>query len=147
MTTTSSYEQDIVCWANEQAELLLSKQFALLDLEHLAEEIIDVGKSEQRELANRMAVLLCHLLKWHYQPARQGSSWQVTIKSQRERINRRLVRTPSLKNCLTDSDWLADAWDDARELAEKETAIPYDKFPEQCPWTMAEIMSTDWLPQ
>ena len=61
------YEQDIVAWANEQATFVRNKQFDLLDLEHIAEEIEDVGKSEQRELASRMAVLLCHLLKWKYQ--------------------------------------------------------------------------------
>jgi hypothetical protein len=49
----------------------------------MAEEIEDVGKSEQRELENRMAILLAHLLKWQYQPARRGASWQKTIKVQR----------------------------------------------------------------
>jgi len=63
---TIRYEQDVVAWANEQARLLRAKRFDLLDLEHLAEEIEDVGKSEQRELANRMAVLLGHLLKWRF---------------------------------------------------------------------------------
>ena len=144
--STITYKSDIVAWANEQAQLLRNKQFNLLDIEHLAEEIADVGKSEQRELANRMAVLLCHLIKWQYQAARQGTSWQLTIKTQRERIKRRLKQTPSLKNCLTDSDWIADAWDDARDLAEKETAIFYDKFPESCPWTMDEVLNNDWLP-
>lgn len=107
--STISYESDIVAWANEQARLLRNKQFDLLDIEHLAEEIADVGKSEQRELANRMAMLLCHLIKWQYQLARQGTSWQLTIKTQRERIKRRLRQTPSLKNCLIDGDWIADA--------------------------------------
>lgn len=79
--STITYKSDIVAWANEQAKLLRNKQFHLLDIEHLAEEIADVGKSEQRELASRMAVLLCHLLKWHYQPARQGINWQLTIKT------------------------------------------------------------------
>jgi hypothetical protein len=90
-----------------------------------------VGKSEQRELASRMAVLLCHLLKWQYQPARQGASWRATIKTQRERVKRRLRQTPSLEQCLHNPDWLADAWDDARDAAEKETGISYEKFPEQ----------------
>ena len=62
--TTITYDSDIVAWANEQAQLLRNKQFNLLDLEHLAEEIADVGKSEQRELMSRMAVLLSHLIKW-----------------------------------------------------------------------------------
>ena len=88
--TTVSYENDIVAWANQQAWLVRNKRFDLLDLEHIAEEIEDVGRSEQRELASRMAVLLQHLLKWQYQPARQGTSWQLTIKTQRERIQQRI---------------------------------------------------------
>ena len=42
---------------NEQAALLRAGKLDQLDLEHIAEEIEDVGKSEQRELAHRMAVL------------------------------------------------------------------------------------------
>ncbi len=82
--TTIRYETDIVAWANQQAWLVRNKKLDLLDLEHIAEEIEDVGKSEQRELANRMAVLLQHLLKWQYQPARQGTSWQLMIKNQHD---------------------------------------------------------------
>jgi len=144
---TVNYEADIVAWADEQAWLVRNKKFELLDIEHIAEEIEDVGKSEQRELASRMAVLLCHLLKWQYQPARQGASWKATIKTQRERVRRRLNQTPSLKKCLKDSEWLADSWDDARDAAEKETGVSYEKFPEQCIWTIENILSDTWFPQ
>lgn len=145
--TTISYETDIVAWANQQAWLVRNKKFDLLDLEHIAEEIEDVGKSEQRELASRMAVLLQHLLKWQYQPARQGTSWQLTIKTQRERIKQRLKKTPSLKQCLKDTDWWDDAWADARYEAEKETGIAFDKLPEACPWTVEKILADDWFPK
>ncbi len=60
----TSYEKDVVAWANEQAALLRAGKFSALDIEHIAEEIEDVGKSQQRERGNRMAVLLAHLLKW-----------------------------------------------------------------------------------
>ncbi|MDR0781146.1 MAG: DUF29 domain-containing protein [Pseudomonadales bacterium] len=70
----TSYDKDVVAWAAEQAALLRAGKFSALDVEHLAEEIEDVGKSEQRELSNRMAVLLAHLLKWQYQSARRGAS-------------------------------------------------------------------------
>jgi len=73
--TTHVYETDIVAWANEQAQLVRAGRFELLDLEHIAEEIEDVGKSEQRELASRMTILLAHLLKWQFQPEQQGRSW------------------------------------------------------------------------
>ena len=67
-----SYDADIIAWANEQARLLREGQFSKLDIEHIAEEIEDVGKSEKRELRNSMAVLLAHLLKWQYQPGYPG---------------------------------------------------------------------------
>ena len=141
MTTT--YEHDIVAWAKEQAHLLRSGQLSALDIEHLAEEIEDVGKSEQRELASRMAVLLAHLLKWQYQPERQGSSWQRTIKEQRKAVLRRLKNTPSLKSSINDMEWLEDAWGDAVSITIHETGM--DCFPESCPWTIANILSEDWL--
>ena len=62
-----------------------------------------MGKSEQRELETRMAVLLAHLLKWQYQPTHRGRSWLATIREQRKMIAIRLKQTPSLKKSLSDS--------------------------------------------
>ena len=47
--------------------MLRAGKLSALDIEHIAEEIEDVGKSEKRELSSRMAVLLSHLLKREYQ--------------------------------------------------------------------------------
>ena len=47
MTSAVRYEDDVVAWAAEQAKLLREGQLEQLDIEHLAEEIEDVGKSEQ----------------------------------------------------------------------------------------------------
>ena len=85
-----AYKQDIVAWANEQAAYIRAGRFDMLDLENIAEEIEDVGKSEQRELESRMAVLIAHLLKWQYQPTHRGVSWELTIKDQRRMVLRRL---------------------------------------------------------
>jgi len=140
------YDLDVIAWANEQARLLRSGLFSQLDIEHLAEEIEDVGKSEQRELESRMAVLLAHLIKWQFQPDRRGSSWRITLADQRQGIARRLKRTPSLKASLDDPDWWADAWQDARREAAKETGIEYGRFPASCPWPVADVLAADWYP-
>ncbi|MBK7051776.1 MAG: DUF29 domain-containing protein [Rhodoferax sp.] len=142
---TTRYETDIVAWANEQARFIRNGQFDMLDLEHLAEEIEDVGKSEKRELASRMAVLLMHLLKWKFQPEFRGKSWDRTIKEQRIRIGLAIKETPSLKASLVDEDWIKGAWADAVSQAIKETGL--DSFPENCPWSMAEALSEGWLPE
>ena len=142
----TAYNSDIVAWSKEQSYLLRSGNLSDIDIEHIAEEIEEVGKSEQRELANRMTVLMMHLLKWYFQPARQGSSWEKTIKEQRQSIIRRFKNTPSLKKSLIDNEWLADVWLDARLAAEKETQIDFDKFPDECPWEMDSILKEEWLP-
>lgn len=144
MTQSADYEQDVIAWANEQARRLRAGRFDGLDIEHLAEEIEDVGKGEQRELASRMAVLLAHLLKWQYQPARRSRSWEATIRVQRAGIAHRLQRTPSLKQSLDDPDWWGEAWNDAQAIAIAETGL--SDFPPQCPWSIADILAPDWKP-
>ena len=102
-----------------------------------------MGKSEQRELASRMAVLLAHLIKWQSQPERRGASWE-DDSDQRDSIGRRLRRTPSLTTSLTDPEWWADAWDDALAAATRETGIA--DLPRTCPWDQARVLAADWLP-
>lgn len=48
------YDNDVVAWAFEQAALLRSGTWSDLGIEHLAEEVEDVARSEQRELASRL---------------------------------------------------------------------------------------------
>lgn len=142
--TTVNYETDIIAWANQQAWLIRHKKFDLLDIEHIAEEIEDVGKSEQRELANRMTVLIAHLLKWQFQPERRGKSWEFTIRNQRKAIQIHLKQVPSLKTKLNDAEWWEVIWGDAVYEAAKETGL--DAFPETQIWSVDNILSDSWLP-
>jgi len=141
----TTYQQDIVAWAKEQARLIRAGRFDLLDLEHIADEIDDVGKSEARELESRMAVLIGHLLKYQHQPERRSTSWALTIKEQRKRIVLRLKRTPSLKAFFIEDERFDDAYLDGRLIAEKETGM--DDLPITCPWSIDEVLSPDWLPE
>ncbi len=142
----TSYESDVVAWAKEQAALIRAGQFDQLDLTHIAEEIEDVGKSEQRELASRMAVLLAHILKWKFQPQKRSVSWTLTIKEQRRLLVRRVQKTPSLSPMLSDPEWVDEIWVDAKALAEKETGLDMSTYPEICPWSMADVLTPEWLP-
>jgi hypothetical protein len=140
-----TYDTDLNAWANEQARLLRAGRFDLLDIEHLAGEIEDVGKSEQRELASRMVVLLAHLLKWQYQPERRGASWEKTIKAQRKDIRYALGESPSLEPKLQEPAWLDVVWTRAVAQAVNETGL--DAFPEVCPWAVRdEVLSETWWP-
>ena len=137
------YDHDIIAWANEQARYIRNKQFDLLDLEHIAEEIEDVGKSEQRELASRIVVLLCHLLKWHYQPEKRSISWFTTIANQRDDLTDLLKDNPGLRQHLP--ELLGRTYRNARREASSETGLVLSIFPEQCSYSLSEILDPGFL--
>ena len=140
----TSYEKDVVAWANEQAALLRAGKLSAIDAEHIAEEIEDVGKSEQRELVSRMAVLLAHLLKWRFQPDRRGASWMRTIDAQRADIAYALSDARSLKPRLEDAAFMRVVWKKALAQAVNETNL--DVFPESCPWSVEQVLDERFLP-
>jgi hypothetical protein len=145
-TLSTPYETDVILWSQEQARALRERDFSGLDIEHLADEIEDVGKSEKRELANRMAVLLAHLLKWRSQPERRSASWRHTINHQRKRIALLIKGTPSLRAVMKETDWREEMWLDAVAQASKETGVDEAAFPEVSPWDLAETLADDFWP-
>src|SRR5208283_622252 len=104
-------------------------------------------KSEKRELANRMAVLLARLLKWSRQQENRTNSRRATISHQRKRIALALKETPSLKTVMRDRDWQEAVWLDTRALARTETGLAGDDLPESCPWMMELAADADFWPE
>ncbi|CAK0754751.1 conserved hypothetical protein [Gammaproteobacteria bacterium] len=146
------YEKDFSAWAMRNAELLSQGQFLELDIPHLLEELGDMGSSERNELENRLVILLAHLLKWQFQYLHlsekwrefDGRSWHFTIIEQRTRIGKRLRKSPGLKSLLT--ELITEAYEDAVELANKETQLPTNLFPETCPYTQTQILDDEYYP-
>ncbi len=145
MTASSLYEQDFYAWANEQAALLRAGRLSVADIEHIAEEIESMGKTEKRELVNRLAVLLMHLLKWRYQPGLRGKSRRVTVEEQRRQLVRHIRDNPSLRGCLPEA--MADAYGDAILAAVRETDLETYMFPVACPWTFTQTMDAGFWPE
>ena len=100
MTASPHYDTDFYGWAFQTAHLIRQKKFDQLDINHIAEEIEDMGKNIQRELRSRLMVLLCHLLKWKFESSKRSKNWKTTIKSQRLEIALVLKENPSLKSKL-----------------------------------------------
>ena len=140
----SLYERDYFAWANEQATLLRAGKFNEADLVNIIEEIESMGRSERRELVNRLVVLLLHLLKWRCQPALRGSSWRLSVKEQRIRLASHLADNPSLKSRVDDA--IAQAYRLARIEAERETGLPEATFPVDCPFSFDQMMDEAFWP-
>ena len=141
----SLYERDFYGWSQEQAALLRAGRLTELDTPNLLEEIEEMGRNAENELLPRLEVLFIHLLKWRFQPARRGRSWQLSIAGQRRKIARRLERSPSLKHKLPGI--LVDAYGDAVLGAERETGLDASVFPAESPWTFGQIMDAAFLPE
>ena len=59
----SLYERDFYAWTQAQATLLEAGRLGSLDLEHLAEEIEDMGSEQRHAVSSQLRHLLTHLLK------------------------------------------------------------------------------------
>lgn len=153
MTALSQlYTEDYSAWAQRMAELLQARRFEELDIDHLVEELSDMGVSEQRELENRLKVLLVHLLKWQFQYRQlserwrefKGDSWRNTIVNQRTELAILLRKHPGMKRFLPDA--MEEAYQDAREIAAAETGLAEATFPAQCPYTHDQIFDKTFYP-
>ncbi|PSR16105.1 DUF29 domain-containing protein [filamentous cyanobacterium CCP3] len=152
MTTSSAntaklaelYKQDFCLWAERTALLLKNGHFSELDLAHLIDEVEDMSSSQKRVLLSNLRVLLLHLLKYRYQPAKRSSSWLSTIVEHRLRLEDDLEESPSLKVYWQEN--FPRTYQKARRQAAVETGLPLATFPKQCPFAQADGLNTAWLP-
>ncbi|MCC5625460.1 DUF29 domain-containing protein [Nostoc sp. CHAB 5715] len=142
--TNATYKGDFYAWLYKSAELLRRRQFSELDLEQIAEELEGMARSDKRQLINRFAVLLAHLLKWQYQSEKRSKSWERTIKEQRKRISLLLEDSPSLRHEIEQK--LADAYEIAVLSAANETGLDEDYLPESCEYTLDEVLNSGFYP-
>ena len=139
------YKLDFYAWTQQQAKFLRSGLWNLLDVTNLVEEIESLGRVERQELRNRLGILLGHLLKWEFQPSHRSKSWVATIREQRRRILDLLEESPSLKPYLREA--LEKAYQDALDLAVRETSLDYERFPDKCTYDIQQqVLNYSFLP-
>ncbi len=140
----STYQTDFHDWIEEQVALLKTGRLSQLDVPHLIEELESMSARERRELINRLALLLAHLLKWQYQPERRCTSWRLTINEQRRQLALLLEDNPSLAKRLP--EFLSRSYQYATRAALDETGFLKSPFPADCVYSIAEIMDEDYWP-
>jgi hypothetical protein len=144
MNIPTLYDTDFHSWIQEHILLLKESRFADIDAAHLIEELEDMGKSNKRELKSRLIVLVAHLLKWQYQATQRSTSWQASINEQRRQLLFLLKEMPSLKNSINDA--LTEIYSDALEWASEETHLAQHDFPDQCPYSTAQLLDKNFYP-
>jgi hypothetical protein len=141
---TLEYDRDNHQWTLHHIELLKQRQFSQMDVEHLIEELESMANRDRHELMSRFIILIAHLLKWQFQPAKRSSSWRGSIIEQRVQIAVQLEESPSLKHYLTTA--IDKAYPHAIKIAVKETLLPKSTFPETCPYLVEQLLDDDFFP-
>ncbi|MBP7281336.1 MAG: DUF29 domain-containing protein [Leptospiraceae bacterium] len=139
------YEEDEHLWLFENAKLLREGKVDLVDIEHLAEVLEDMGKRDFREVLSRMRILIMHILKWMFQKEERSNSWKFTIVEQRKQLNAEFQDSKNLKNHGIKN--FEDTYADARDLASAETGLPLSTFPENPPFTFDQVIDENYLPE
>ena len=150
-TNAELYDLDLYAWTQEQAARLREGAWYELDLEHLIEEIEDVGHSQRDALASHLLVLLTHLLKLaiaaRERPGdlvRAGRGWRTTCRTQRRLLDKRVRRNPSLRPTVPEE--CAEAYAIARDEAATALEVDEDTVPTRCPWTVEQVLDMDFWP-
>ncbi|MDF1581792.1 MAG: DUF29 domain-containing protein [Methyloprofundus sp.] len=140
------HEQDFYAWTQQQVHLLKDDKLDEIDVAALIEALESMGAREKRELLSHLEGLLMHLLKWQYQPERQGKSWEFTIQEQRDRIRDHLSENPSLSNPDSLAQGLIKAYNYAVRKAVYDTGFKVSHFPKECPYSFEQILDMDYYP-
>ena len=75
----AQYSTDLHAWAFEQVPRLRAGK--AVDIENIAEELENLGRSQEEQLTNRLAVLIQHLFKCEHQPDRRTDRKSTRLNS------------------------------------------------------------------
>lgn len=137
--------EDYQAWIQSQINVLRAKRFDELDVEHLIEEMEEMGGSDRRALTSHLIVLLAHLLKWRFQPEHRRSSWRGSIVEQRVQIEALTESAPSLARMVP--ELAVHAYPKALKIATKETGIGLDRLPSIPPFSVEQLLDEDYFPE
>jgi len=137
----SLYDRDFAAWVEQQVELLRSGRAGALDVANLVEELEGLTKRDERALGSQLKRVMAHLLKQRHQPERATRSWEDSIENGREEIADILEQSPSLHRTLP--GLMTRNYPRAVSQAARDTRLQVTTFPEQPPFTLAEVLGEE----
>jgi hypothetical protein len=149
MAPDTLYDEDFYAWTQRQAELLraLAPPGNELDLEHIAEEIEDLGRSDLRAARSLCQHIIEHFLKLEYSGLEEPAEhWRDEIVEWRLQLEQILTRSIAAK-----LDLLSLYCNALRLVRRLERDVPglMNRLPQACPYTIDQIVSgggEDWFP-
>lgn len=145
MADSSTYDTDILAWSEQQAALLRGLSTARvrlpndLDIDHIAEEIEAVGRSELASVRSLIAQILTHLVKLLSDPeAPPLQHWRAEALAFHHGLVRRF--TPSMRAKIDmDAEW-RNALQQAMADLNLHAVRVAPGLPEACPITLDDML-------
>jgi hypothetical protein len=136
------YEVDDYLWLEETVKLLKEKNFHELDLENLIEELEDLGSERKNKVRSLLEQIIRHLLLLNYWESEYKLNyrhWKAEIVGFRTQLNDRI--TTNFYNYL--SLELDRIYGNARKFVLQKTEL--NSFPQECPYTLDQLLDEDWF--
>lgn len=138
------YEIDDAQWLEETVCLLKKHQFQQLDLDHLIEELEDLGREKKNAVVSLLEQIIRHLLLlqyWTNEAEYNAVHWQEEIYTFRTQLGRKI--TTNLRNYLEEE--LNSIYQDALGFVKIKT-VNSVVFPTECPYSLEQLLDRSWLP-
>lgn len=148
---TTSYDNDVVAWAEEQVQFLDTACFKCLDVKKIREILLAIANDKNQELLKHLSHLLASLACWSVLLEKQNSWVRSIIECERQAVLSVFRRVPSLKKrFLSDEQacWTG-IWSEAVRLAQQRHNISNNAviFPDTMPWHLDQILEPGWFPE
>jgi Domain of unknown function DUF29 len=140
------YDQDYFLWLQETYRLLDKRELAQLDLPHLKEEILSLGNEQRHKVDSYLRQLLIHLLLykyWQSEKDRCAKGWQNEIDNFRFELDL-LLRSRTLYNYFLQE--IDEMYLNARKQAIRKSDLSPSLFPTTCPFSVEELLDSDFFP-
>ncbi|MBS9385289.1 MAG: DUF29 domain-containing protein [Dolichospermum sp. BR01] len=141
-----SYEQDYPEWLEITLNQLQNRDLENVDWEHLIEEITALGNEQRRKVESYLLRLLIHLLLYNYWSSEKdwsGRGWEKEIDNFRLELDLLLESKVLYNHCAKILDKI---YIKARNNAIRKSELSPEIFPENCPYSLTEILNPEWLP-
>ena len=125
---TYLYDADFLLWTEKQADFLRQSQWNNLDIEHLAEEIEAIGRSELNKARSLLKQIFIHRSKLEFIPDKYNRNhWQHELNEFSDQLEDTLTPSMRLKLELE----INKIWQRAR----RDVLTDYDiELPKKCPY-------------
>ncbi|MFN5952410.1 MAG: DUF29 domain-containing protein [Dolichospermum sp.] len=140
------YEQDYTEWLDITLNQLQNRDLENVDWEHLIEEITALGNEQRRKVESYLLRLLIHLLLYNYWSSEKdwsGRGWEKEIDNFRLELDLLLESKVLYNHCVKILDKI---YIKARNNAIRKSELSPEIFPENCPYSLTEILNPEWLP-